>query len=120
MTDQLTDDTPPVLYISADTSDLTTRYKATPRMHMCAEAWVPKETLDAVLKDVDFLRTTIRSNIVVKPGPHTVELPDGSIHSGPLADFMHDLLPMIADVLDRAALAALPGADEGEQDEGDG
>lgn len=63
----------------------------------------------ALRKAVDFLRTTIRSNIVVKPGPHTVELPDGSIHSGPLADFMHDLLPMIADVLDRAALASAQG-----------
>lgn len=44
----MTDDTPPVLYISADTSGLTTRYKATPRMHMGAEAWVPKKTLEAL------------------------------------------------------------------------
>jgi hypothetical protein len=42
----MTADTPPVLYISADTSDLTTRYKATPRMHPRADAWVPKETLE--------------------------------------------------------------------------
>lgn len=52
---------------------------------------------------VDFIRTAIRNNIVVKPGAHTVELPDGSVHEGPLAEYMHSLLPMIADILDRAA-----------------
>lgn len=41
----MTDDTPPVLYISADTSDLTTRYKATPRMHMGAEVWIPRDAV---------------------------------------------------------------------------
>lgn len=39
----MTHPTPPVLYISADTSDLTTRFKATPHMHPCAVAYVPEE-----------------------------------------------------------------------------
>lgn len=68
-----------------------------------------------LLEPINFLRETIRQNIVVKDGPHTVVLPDGSTHSGPLADFMHELLPMIADILDRAALAAFRGdATDGE------
>ena len=50
------------------------------------------------------LRDIIRRNIVQKPGPATVETPDGKVHTGPLAEYMHDLLPMIADVLDRAVL----------------
>lgn len=58
---------------------------------------------DKLREAVDFIRTTIRNNIVVKPGPHTVELPDGSVHGGPVAEYLHSLLPMIADVLDRAA-----------------
>ena len=41
----MTDDTPPVLYISADTSDLTTRFKATPRMHPGADAWIPRDAV---------------------------------------------------------------------------
>lgn len=41
----MTDDTPPVLYISDDTSDLTTRYKATPRMHPGAREWVPRDAV---------------------------------------------------------------------------
>ena len=49
-----------------------------------------------------FLRDTIRQSIVQTPGPATVETPDGKVHTGPLAEYMHDLLPMIADVLDRA------------------
>jgi hypothetical protein len=78
-----------VLYISADTSDLTTRFKATPRMRPRAEAWVPR----------DLLAKAIRWGFIsAAPGEWRVS--------------------DIERVTD-AILAALPAADEGEQDEGE-
>jgi hypothetical protein len=84
------------------------------RDRIASELAAAKEREAGLREAVDFLRTTIRANIVVKDGPHTVELPDGSIHSGPVAEFLHELLPNIAEVLDRAALASRP---EGEATE---
>ena len=86
----MTPATPPVLYISADTSDLTTRFKATPRMHMGAEAWVPR----------DLMAEAIRWGFIsAAPGEWRVS--------------------DIKRVTD-AILAALPAPDEGEQEEGEG
>lgn len=92
----MTDDTPPVLYISADTSDLTTRYKATPRMHVGAEAWVPKETLEAMYWRLRSYAVH-DDNCTVNRPPHYRGCSCGLT----------------------AALAALPAPDEGEQEEGE-
>lgn len=101
----MTDDTPPVLYISADTSGLTTRYKATPRMHMGAEAWVPKAELD-------LLRAAAANLMRVFPDPCRHD------HHGYCQE--HFIEAGCSVLALKSALAALPAPDEGEQDEGDG
>jgi hypothetical protein len=73
-----------------------------------ADAAALRAQVERMRAKIAALRDTIRTNIVTKDGPHTVEMPDGSVHSGPLADYMHDLLPMIADVLDAALAPAMP------------
>lgn len=70
-----------------------------------------EELEDKLAKAVDAvraLRDAMRDNIVVNDEPHTVVLPDGSRHSGPVVDFLHTLLGAQISVLD-AALARVKG-----------
>lgn len=95
----MTDDTPPVLYVSIDRSGLSPVPVASFHKHMGAEEWGPKEQLDAladVLRQVAFRLGAARQV--------------GSLNTG-----WHDLEREV-----RAALAALPAPDEGEQDEVEG
>jgi hypothetical protein len=61
-----------------------------------------------LVESVQALRDAMRDNIVVNDEPHTVVLPDGSRHSGPVVDFLHALLGAQISVLD-AALARVKG-----------
>jgi hypothetical protein len=69
----------------------------------------------ALVDAVRALRDAMRDNIVVNDEPHTVVLPDGSRHSGPVVDFLHTLLGAQISVLD-AALARVKSK-EGFSDE---
>lgn len=62
----------------------------------------------ALVEAVRALRDAMHNNIVVNDEPHTVVLPDGSRHSGPVVDFLHALLGAQISVLD-AALARVKG-----------
>lgn len=127
----MTDDTPPVLYISADTSDLTTRYKATPRMHMGADAWIPRDAVRVKpLEWGEFGQECIRAESVLGryeimwgfhngqvsldvPSPrrtHTWHPTLEAAKAAAQADFEARIM---------SALAALPAPDEGEQEEGE-
>ena len=105
----MTDDTPPVLYISADTSDLTTRYKATPRMHMGADAWIPRDLL------IDVAASLAAAISLLERGGKAAKkaAPSDRMFDQMLKDYRASLNSA------RAALAALPAADEGEQEEGE-
>lgn len=129
----MTDDTPPVLYISADTSDLTTRYKATPRMHMGADAWIPRNAVR--VKPLEWHRDVAKSlgaswavwkyksPLGDRPEEWLWQSMDIAPHrSGSAGTREAAKAAAQADFEARimSALAALPAADEGEQEEGDG
>jgi hypothetical protein len=67
----MTPATPPVLYISADTSDLTTRYKATPRMHMGADAWIPRDAVRVKPLEFDGIAGSVSAKSAI--GEYVVE-----------------------------------------------
>lgn len=62
----------------------------------------------ALVDAVRGLRDAMRDNIFQNDEPHTVVLPDGSRHSGPVVDFLHALVGAQISVLD-AALASVKG-----------
>ena len=120
--------TPPVLYISADTSDLTTRYKATPRMHMGADAWIPRDAVR--VKPLEWGRDADVGCFYAGPSWLEYEIyeeTDGTCNlqfPGATVGRYHTLeaakAAAQADFEARimSALAALPAPDEGEQEEG--
>ncbi len=59
----------------------------------------------AMRSRIEKLREIIGTNIVPSDGPHTATLPDGSVHSGPVVDYMHELFGMVAQLLDHALTA---------------
>lgn len=65
----------------------------------------------ALVDEVKFIRDTILKNTRDADGPHTITMPDGSVHTGPLVDLWHNINALIVrrltDRLD--ALAALRG-----------
>jgi hypothetical protein len=79
-------------------------------MHTIFHAAQPTVSPDvaALVESVQALRDAMRDNIVVNDEPHTVVLPDGSRHSGPVVDFLHALLGAQISVLD-AAIARVKG-----------
>lgn len=112
----MTDDTPPVLYISAYTSDLTTRYKATPRMHMGADAWVRQE-------EVEKLQARFADLLGAAHGlSYGEDWNDGT--AAKTHGYRAKLLRAVAELMgpkmsSPQALAALPAPDEGAQEEGE-
>lgn len=64
--------------------------------------------LAELVEAVRALRDAMRDNIIKNDEPHTVVLPDGSRHSGPVVDFLHALLGAQISALD-AALARVKG-----------
>jgi hypothetical protein len=105
----MTADTPPVLYISADTSGLTTRYKAEPRMHPGADAWVrmPEAPSPKWVNADDMRRFVISFH----------DLQRAHLIAG-LADIDHVDAMWMTICMD-CEPAALPAPDEGEQEEGE-
>lgn len=123
----MTPDTPPVLYISADTSDLTTRYKATPRMHPGADAWIPRDAVRVKPLEWEYhehrgiwtaqgvfgIIYTVNDGQWWRTGmleSKWVAGDNDAQKAAAQADF---------DARIMSALAALPAPDEGEQDEGE-
>ena len=55
----MTDDTPPVLWISADVSGLSRRYQVTEREHVGSDPWVPKAKADASRRRAKLIRRAL-------------------------------------------------------------
>lgn len=52
----MTDENPPVLWISADVSGLSRHYHVTEREHVSSDPWVPKAKADASRRRAKLLR----------------------------------------------------------------
>lgn len=60
------------------------------------------ERLTDFVSNISDLRNILARNIVEQPGPHTITLPDGTTHTGPVVDFLHDLIRVQIRALDAA------------------